>query len=113
MISPRWARCRFLRAISGAASSSCQRPGDYEFSIDVDDSGWVTIDGAPVIRDPGLINKSHDSGTIHLTEGPHQIEVGERNVAGGSYLHLFWKIPGTTDPEIIPTESLIPDRPGS
>ncbi len=89
------------------------KTGDYEFSIDVDDSGWVTIDGVPVIRDPGLINKSHDAGTIHLTEGPHQIEVGERNVAGGSYLHLFWKIPGTSDPEIIPTEALIPDRPGT
>jgi hypothetical protein len=87
--------------------------GNYEFSIEVDDSGWVTIDGAVVIRDPGLINKSHDSGTIHLTAGPHQIEVGERNIAGGSYLHLSWKPPGATDPQIVPTESLIPDHPDS
>jgi hypothetical protein len=87
--------------------------GNYEFSIEVDDSGWVTIDGAVVIRDPGLINKSHDSGTIHLTAGPHQIEVGERNIAGGSYLHLSWKPPGATDPQIVPAESLIPDHPDS
>jgi hypothetical protein len=85
--------------------------GDYEFTIDVDDSGWVTVDGTQVIRDPGLVSKGHDAGSIHLTEGPHPIEVGERNTSGGSYLHLSWKIPGATDNEIIPADALIPDRP--
>jgi hypothetical protein len=88
------------------------RTGDYEFTLDVDDSGWVTIDGTPVIHDPGAINKSHDSGTIHLTEGSHRIEVGERNLGGGSYLHLFWKLPDSADQEIIPAKALIPDRAG-
>ena len=87
--------------------------GDYEFTIDVDDSGWVTVDGTPVIRDPGPITKVHDSGAIHLTEGQHHIEVGERNIGGGSYLHLYWKLPGASDPEIIPAEALVPDRAGS
>ncbi len=89
------------------------KTGDYEFTIDVDDSGWVTIDGTPVIHDPGPITKVHDTGTIHLTEGPHRIEVGERNIGGGSYLHLYWKLPDTSDLEIIPTTALIPDHPGS
>jgi len=89
------------------------KAGDYEFSIDVDDSGWVTVDGTPLIRDPGMVNKSHDSGTIHLTEGPHRIEVGERNIAGGSYLHLYWKLPDTPDQEIVPSDALIPDRAGA
>jgi len=88
------------------------KTGDYEFSIDVDDSGWVTVDGMQVIKDPGLTNKPHDAGHIQLTEGRHQIEVGERNVAGGSYLHLYWKIPGATDNQIVPAEALIPARPG-
>jgi len=88
------------------------KTGDYEFSIDVDDSGWVTVDGMQVIKDPGLTNKPHDAGHIQLTEGRHQIEVGERNVAGGSYLHLYWKIPGATDNQIVPSEALIPARPG-
>jgi len=87
--------------------------GDYEFTIEVDDSGWVTVDGTRVISDPGLVNKGHDAGLIHLSEGPHQIEVGERNVGGGSYLHLFWKIPGAEENEIVPAEALIPDRPPS
>ena len=85
--------------------------GDYEFTIDVDDSGWVTVDDTQVIHDPGLVSKDHDAGRIHLTEGPHRIEVGERNLEGGSYLHLFWKIPGATDNEIVPADALIPDRP--
>jgi len=89
------------------------KTGDYEFTIEVDDSGWVTVDGTRVIRDPGLVNKSRDAGRIHLTAGRHQIEVGERNVSGGSYLHLFWKIPGATDNEIVPAEALIPERAGS
>jgi hypothetical protein len=89
------------------------KTGDYEFAIDVDDSGWVTVDGTPVIHDPGPVNKSHDAGTIHLTQGPHRIEVGERNLGGGSYLHLYWKLPDTSDQQIIPAEALIPDRAGS
>ncbi|MGA7871941.1 MAG: PA14 domain-containing protein [Candidatus Binatus sp.] len=88
------------------------KTGDYEFTIDVDDSGWVTVDDTQVIRDPGLINKSHDAGRIHLTEGPHRIEVGERNIGGGSYLHLYWKLPGASDNEIVPAEALIPDHAG-
>jgi hypothetical protein len=87
------------------------KTGEYEFAIDVDDSGWVTIDGTDVIRDPGLVNKGHDAGRIQLTAGPHQIEAGERNVGGGSYLHLYWKIPGAPDNQIVPAAALIPERP--
>ncbi|MGB3551106.1 MAG: PA14 domain-containing protein, partial [Candidatus Binatus sp.] len=89
------------------------KTGEYEFSIEVDDSGWVTVDGTQVIHDPGLVSKPHDAGRIQLNEGPHRIEVGERNVAGGSYLHLYWRIPGSTDNQIVPAEALIPDRPGT
>jgi len=85
--------------------------GIYEFTIEVDDSGWVTVDDTPVIHDPGLVSKGHDVGRIYLTEGRHRIEVGERNVAGGSYLHLYWEIPGTNLHDIIPAEALIPDLP--
>ena len=83
--------------------------GDYQFRIEVDDSGWVTIDGTEVIHDPGLVNKSRDAGTIHLTQGPHRIEVGERNIEGGSYLKLYWKPPGADD-DLVPYTALIPDR---
>ncbi len=70
------------------------------------------VDSTPVIKDPGPTTKVRDSGRIHLTEGPHRIEVGERNIGGGSYLHLYWKIPDSSDLQIIPAEALIPDRAG-
>jgi len=84
--------------------------GSYEFTIDVDDSGWLTIDGTKVIHDPGAVNKGHDAGRINLSAGRHRIEVGERNIGGGSSLHLSWKIPGNADSEPIPSEALIPER---
>ena len=84
--------------------------GNYEFTIDVDDSGWLTIDGTKVIRDPGAVNKGHDAGRINLTAGRHRIEVGERNIGGGSSLHLSWKTPGRSDNEPIPSSALIPAR---
>jgi PA14 domain len=86
------------------------KTGDYQFTIEVDDSGWVTIDGTPVIHDPGPITKTNDAGQIHLTAGPHPIEVGERNTGGGSYLRLYWRIPGSIGNEIVPAEALVPDR---
>ncbi len=86
------------------------RDGDYVFSIDIDDSGWVTIDGTPVIRDPGLVSKPHDEGTIRLTAGTHLIEAGERNVGGDAYIRLFWRVPGIDNPEIVPSAALIPER---
>jgi len=84
--------------------------GSYEFTIDVDDSGWLTIDGTKVIHDPGAVNKGHDAGRINLSAGPHRIEVGERNIGGGSSLHLSWKIRGRADSEPIPSEALIPEK---
>ncbi|HEY6420027.1 MAG TPA: PA14 domain-containing protein [Candidatus Binataceae bacterium] len=86
------------------------REGRYGFAIDVDDSGWLKIDGHPVIYDPGSISKPHDQGAMFLTAGRHRIEVGERNIAGGSYLRLFWQPPSSGEPEIIPSAALVPER---
>jgi hypothetical protein len=86
--------------------------GTYEISIEVDDSGWVTIDGTEVIHDPGAVNKSRDAGSIELSAGPHRIEVGERNLEGGSYLKLLWKVPFTSDAEVVPSDALVPDHIG-
>jgi hypothetical protein len=83
--------------------------GTYRFSIAVDDSGWVKIDGRDVIADPGEVTKQFDSGEVYLTAGKHTIEVGERNIWGGSSIRLMWKPPGQQD-EVIPSIDLIPQR---
>ncbi len=84
------------------------RPGLYRFVMDVDDAGWLTIDGREVIRDPGNVNKSHDEGKVYLDAGRHSIEVGERNLAGDASMRLYWQSPGKPDPVIIPSRVLIP-----
>jgi PA14 domain len=56
--------------------------GMYQFMIAADDDGWQTIDGVPVIRDPGKVSKDTDGGRINLTSGCHNIQVGQRNIWG-------------------------------
>ena len=34
-------------------------------------------------------------------------------LGGSSYLHLYWKVPGTNYNVIVPAEGLIPDRPAT
>jgi PA14 domain len=86
--------------------------GIYQFSIMVDDSGWVKIDGRDVIADPGDVTKQFDSGELYLTAGAHNIELGERNIWGGSSMHFMWRLPGGRQ-EVVPSQYLIPQRVGS
>jgi hypothetical protein len=83
--------------------------GTYQFSIAVDDSGWLKIDGRDVIADPGDVTKQFDTGEVYLTAGKHTIEAGERNIWGGSSIRLMWKPPGGRQ-EVIPAAALIPMR---
>jgi len=86
------------------------RPGMYRFSIDADDAGWLSIDGNPVINDPGPINRTYADGGRELAAGLHRIEVGERNIGGDASIHVYWWPPGKGR-EIIPSSNLVPDRP--
>ncbi|HUN57397.1 MAG TPA: PA14 domain-containing protein [Candidatus Binataceae bacterium] len=79
------------------------KAGSYRFVIAADDDGWLTIDGAPVIKDPGNVSMANDDGEIDLKAGWHNIEVGQRNLWGGAAMHLFWQPPGEV-------QGLIPDR---
>ncbi|MGH7813515.1 MAG: PA14 domain-containing protein [Candidatus Binataceae bacterium] len=83
--------------------------GDYKFILDVDDTGWLTIDGHEVIGDTGMRPRYHAEGSVHLTAGPHRIEVGERNTGGDASIHLKWQPPGRNE-EIIPASALVPAR---
>jgi len=86
--------------------------GIYQFSIIVDDSGWVKIDGRDVIADPGEVTRQFDSGETYLSAGQHTIEVGERNIWGGASMRLIWKPPGGRQ-QVIPSRYLIPERVGT
>lgn len=83
--------------------------GLYKFSIIADDTGWLTIDGKPVIADVGNVPNPQTNAAIQLDAGRHRIIVGERNLAGDAGAHFFWQIPGSDQPELVPSEALIPD----
>jgi len=82
--------------------------GTYRFALNVDDAGWLKIDGRPVIADPGDVTKEFDSGDVYLTAGNHAIEVGERNIWGGAYVRFLWTPPGGQQ-EVVPSRYLIPE----
>lgn len=67
--------------------------GLYQFAIQADDLGWLTIDDKPVIRDPGDQERKLQLGVDFLNQGPHRIEVGERNLAGDAAMRLSWVPP--------------------
>ncbi|HEY6395300.1 MAG TPA: PA14 domain-containing protein, partial [Candidatus Binataceae bacterium] len=84
--------------------------GQYLFTIEADDCGWLLIDGQSVIPDPGAVTKTHSAGQATLSRGAHRITVGERNIGGDAAIHLYWR-PPHHDAEIVPSSALIPDRP--
>jgi hypothetical protein len=82
--------------------------GIYQFRVDADDLGWLTIDGEPVIRDPGDLQRSSAYGVRFLTKGPHRIEADERNLAGDASMRLSWAPPNEVM-QVIPSSALTPD----
>ncbi|MFZ0657409.1 MAG: PA14 domain-containing protein [Candidatus Binataceae bacterium] len=84
--------------------------GTYRFSIDVDDAGWLSLDGRVVIPDPGQVSHPHATGVAYLTAGRHRILVAERNLAGDASIQLYWKVPGGQT-EMVPSAALIPATP--
>jgi hypothetical protein len=84
------------------------RDGLYGFDIVADDTGWIAIDGKVVVADTGYTPRTQGTGVVELLEGRHRIIVGERNVEGDAFAHLYWQTPGR-GVEIVPSEALIPD----
>lgn len=85
------------------------RTGLYRFTIQADDTGWITIDGKTLIADSGNVMRMQQTALTQLNAGPHRILVGERNFAGDASAHLYWQFPGGAQ-ELVPSSALIPDR---
>ncbi len=100
----------FASAVVWSGWLIAPRPGQYRFSIRVDDNGWLAIDGKTIIADPGTVSQWEAAGAIELSAGKHRIVVGERNLAGDASVHFYWQVPGGRDSVLVPSEALIPDR---
>ena len=82
--------------------------GIYAFLVQADDSGWLTIDGRPIIPDPVLTERETASAICFLPKGPHHIEAGERNLGGDASMRLSW-VPPHGFLQAIPSAALTPD----
>jgi len=91
---------------SGTLTAPVQ--GSYVFLVQADDAGWLTIDGRPVIPDPGPVEKESALGACFLSKGPHRIEAGERNLGGDASMRLFWAPPNGSM-VIVPSTVLTPN----
>jgi hypothetical protein len=83
------------------------RTGPYRFAIQADDSGWLTIDGGPVITANPDVATYNAAGAVYLTAGAHRIEAGEYNIFGDAAMRLSWQPPGAP-PAIVPSSALTP-----
>ena len=83
-VSSHWVRCPIRRTRPGPGSSSRRSPEPITSR-----SWWTTRDGSKLTAAtsspiPATLPRSSISGEIYLTAGTHTVEVGERNIWGGS-----------------------------
>ncbi len=100
----------FASSVVWTGTLLAPRTGLYRFNIVADDTGWISIDGKVVVMDAGNVSRPEGMGAVSLTAGPHRIMVGERNIAGDSSAHFYWQPPGASEPELVPSEVLVPDQ---
>ena len=79
------------------ADFNAPEEGDYEFYLDGDDGGRVTVEGKQIVKITGLgpINGGRaETGKIRLTKGPHPIRIEFYEVTQNEGIQLGWKGPG-------------------
>ncbi len=68
--------------------------GIWEFALASDDGSKLRIDGELIVDHDGLHSPSEKRGFAALARGPHRIELGWFNAAGGAELSLKWRKAG-------------------
>lgn len=68
--------------------------GDYMFILQSDDGAYVTIDGQPVISDPGYHPVRIIERRVHLEKGWRTLQIRYFNGTAAAGLRLQWQPPG-------------------
>jgi alpha-L-fucosidase len=68
--------------------------GVWEFALASDDGSLLHVDGELIVDHDGLHSPSEKRGFAALARGPHRLELGWFNAAGGSELSLKWRKAG-------------------
>jgi len=80
--------------------------GEYAFGLWLNGHAKVFIDNQLVIDAPDPTD--YIEGKITLDAGRHKIQVKYLDDIGGSLLHLYWTLPGSTERQAIPSNALWP-----
>lgn len=79
--------------------------GDYAFGMWLNGQATLIIDDQKVLDLP--TPTEYTESQIHLTTGPHKIEIRYLDNVNASQIHLYWTPPGQ-DKQIVPSSALIP-----
>jgi hexosaminidase len=79
-----------------------QDPGEYAFTMIVDDGALLKIDGQELIRNDGLFWILELSGRIRLESGRHPIEIAYFQKTGDRRLDIFYEGPGLEKRLLLP-----------
>lgn len=80
--------------------------GEYGFSLNVNGSAQLLIDGQVVVD--AMITNGMVDGAVTLTAGRHPIRVHYLDNVGGSRIELYWRPPGGDGRVIVPSTQLWP-----
>ena len=107
--------CRFASPYDEAATDSfvlicrgtfiAEETGTYSFGLQCDDGSSIFIDGVNVLNTTTW-NTPATSGTIHLTEGEHDIIVGYYENTGNQGLAVWMKAPSDAALSLLPQSLL-------
>jgi len=85
------------------------KPGTYVFSTNSNDYSDVTVNGKRVVTNPGAGGGlKSEEGSIYLDAGYHDIMVRYYESVHYSKMQFFWRAPGGTGMEVVPSEILFP-----
>lgn len=91
-------------AIRYVAPLTVGTESDYTFRVNADDGAVVTIDTSTIVDNNGVhTSMTSKDGPVHLTTGPHVIQVDYFQTTGNIGLQLFCKKSGGTE-QICPTQ---------
>lgn len=82
--------------------------GEYTFRLIADDGAILYINRSTVVEKtdaPSVVASIDKTGTVELTSGFNDIELGYYQGAGSSQLRLEWKRPGDNTLSVVPSSS--------
>jgi hypothetical protein len=83
--------------------------GTYTFGTVSDDGSMLYLDGNAVVSNNVYQGMTRRTGTISLTAGFHDIDIGFYEGGGGNGLVVEWAGPGITGTQSLPNSVLYPD----